>query len=161
MLKTIHVLLVLAALAILAYPVATAVDRAYGQDVYLLASVNSDDDVETNREIFEFSFDPSIDGDEEKLAQVLEIYGNVAKIETERVLVFDATRVTHPPELPELGWLPAGSAGGEYPLQTETVAYTTQRVTLAGFLAAVVLLLARIFLCRRRGVGEAGEVAPA
>ena len=155
MLKLIHVLLVLSALALLAYPVATAVDRAYGQDVYLLASVNSADDVETNRELFELTFDPETDDDAARLEQVLEIYGNVARLETERVLVFDEARLTRPPEFPEVALLPAGSAGGEYPIQTETVAYTAQRITLAGLLAAIALLAARFFVMRRDRVATA------
>jgi len=154
MLKAIHVLLVLSALAILAYPVSATLDSTYGQDVCLLASVNGDEAVETNRELFDLTFDPSIGGDAAKLDQVLAIYGNVAKLETQRVLVFDDARVTHPVEYPEVAWLPAGSAGGEYPVQSETVAYTAQRITLAGFFAAILLLAARWFFGRR-------ETAPA
>ena len=149
MLKAIYVLLILSALALLAYPVAAAVDAAYGQDVYLLASVHADDDVETNRELFELTFDPATDGGDVELEQVLSIYGNVAKVETQRVLVFDEARVTRPPELPEIAWMPAGSAGGEYPVQAETVAYTAHRITLAGLVAAVLLLALRWFVARR------------
>ncbi len=149
MLKLIHVLLVLSAVALLAYPVAAAVDSAYGHDVYLLASVNSVDDVDDNRELFELTFDPETDDDAAKLEQVLEIYGNVAKLETERVLVFDEARLTRPPEIPEVALLPAGSAGGDYPVQSETVAYTAKRLTLAGLLAAIALLAARFFVMRR------------
>lgn len=150
MLKTIHVLLALAALALLAYPAAQALDSVYGQDVYLLASVNSDDDVETNRELFELTFDAALEDDAAQREQVLAIYGNVAKLETERVLVFDEERVTYPDEYPEIAWLPAGSAGGDYPVQSETVAYTLQHVTLAGAIAAALLLALRWFVTRRR-----------
>jgi hypothetical protein len=155
LMKATHVLLVLSALALLAYPAAMALDSAYGQDVYLLASVNSDDDVETNRELFDLTFDATVDDDAAKREQVLAIYGNVAKLETERVLVFDDARVTRPAEDPQIAWLPAGSAGGDYPIQSETVAYTSQRVTLAGAIAAVLLLVLRWFAGRRGAANEA------
>ena len=147
--KAIHILLVLSALAILAFPVASLVDGTYGEDVYLLASVNADDDVESNRELFELTFDPETESDEARLEQVLAIYGNVAKLETQRVLVFDEAKVNRPPEYAEIAWLPAGSAGGDYPVHAETGAYTAQRVTLAGLLAGVLLLVLKWWTGRR------------
>ena len=59
--NAVHVLLVLAALAILAYPAGLALDAAYGSDVYLLSSVNDTSTVEANRELFSYTADPARD----------------------------------------------------------------------------------------------------
>jgi hypothetical protein len=145
--SAIHALLVLAALAILAYPVGMAVDAAYGQDVYLLSSVNDASTTETNRELFGYT-SGGLEGDE-LLAAVVEIYGSNPKLEPERVLLFDDAAVIRPAELPHVTLLPAGSAGGAYPAQSQSLLYVTRSVTLAGFVAALILLVLRQLVLRK------------
>ncbi len=140
MTRLIHVLLVVAALAILAHPFGLAFDSVYGADVHLLSAVNDPDTVETNRALY-FP-DESASADEQARA-VIDIYGSNPTLDTERVLLLDDSRVMRPEEMPALALLPAGSAGGEYPTQTQSVLYVTQTITLGGFVGAVVLLLAR------------------
>ena len=141
----IHVLLVLAALAVLAYPAGVAVDAAYGHDVYLLSALNADDTVEINRAVYA----PEGLDAAERIEAVVAIYGSNAKLELERVLLFDDTHVIRPAEMPELWLLPAGSAGGKYPAQSQSLLYVTRSVTLAGLAAAVVLLALRFAVLRR------------
>lgn len=147
--NAVHVLLVLAALAILAYPAGLALDAAYGRDVYLLSSVNDDATVEANRALFPYTAE-GLEGDE-RLAAVVEIYGSNPRLEPERVLLFDDAHAIRPEEAPDVTLLPAGSAGGDYPAQTQSLLYVTRSVTVAGFVAALVLLVLRRLVVRREG----------
>jgi len=149
MLKFVHVLLLVAALAALAVPFAWALDRAYGRDVILLATVNDEVEQEAARY---FSDHASREGDARREA-VAAIYGTLGTPEfgTERVLVFDDAVLIVPDEDPALSLRPAGSAGeGDYPVQSRSVRFVANRVTLAGLLAVLVLLAARRLLVRRR-----------
>jgi hypothetical protein len=143
----IHALLIVAALAILAHPVGMLIDSTHGADVYLLSSLNEPDTVAANRELHTYTAD-GLEG-EELLAAVVEIYGSSPKLEKERVLLFDDAGVIRPDELPEATLLPAGSAGGRYPTQAQSVLYVTQSVTLAGFVAALILLGLRKVVSRK------------
>ena len=87
----------------------------------------------------------------ERLRAVVEIYGSSPTLETERVLLLDDAHAIRPDEMPDITLLPAGSAGGEYPVQTQSVLFTAQRVSFAGFVAAILLLLVRRFVVRKGG----------
>ncbi len=145
----LHVLLVAAALAILAYPTAVLLDKVYGQDV-VLVSLNDAETQETNRQLFELTVDPGSLKPAELRAQVVAIYGVDPKPgETERVLVFDDARVIRPAELPDLALMQSGAdANGDYPYQAQSARYLAGSVTLGGFVAAIVLLLVRARVMR-------------
>lgn len=145
--KVILVLLVIAALAALAVPVTWTLDRVYGQDVILLATLNDDVGQEAARYFADLD---ALDGDARREA-VAGIYGTSGGLNTDRVLVFDETRLIVPDEDPEMRLLAAGSADAEaYPIQTRSVRYVADRVSLAALLAIALLLLIRFGLVKRR-----------
>ncbi len=146
--EIIPVLLAAALLAVLAYPGALAIDAVYGADVYLLSSVNDDGTIQMNRELYAYTSE-GLSGDEQ-LAAVIEIYGSSPKPEIERVLLWGDAAVIRPAELPGVAFLPAGSAGGEYPAQTQSLLYVTKSVSLAALAAALVLFMLLRLVVRRQ-----------
>ncbi|MEO8197257.1 MAG: hypothetical protein ABI689_11090 [Thermoanaerobaculia bacterium] len=109
-------------------------DRGWGQEVRIL-SAHEPSVVELNRALW-------TPGD-----PVAEIYGNPMSTST-RVLLTSHSTVLHPQEDPSLALLPV-AAGGERPLQVQTLWWAV-RLGAIGAGAATVVLLALAYFLRRR-----------
>lgn len=117
----------------LALLTAGVLDKGLGRDVLMLAPHDAET-VELNRLLYS-------PGD-----SVPEIYGNPLSRQA-RVLFVDPERIVKPEEDPTLSLLPVDKAGGDNPLQVQTIWFFTRFV--AGGLLVVGIV--GLFIRRKRG----------
>jgi len=128
--------------AVMAYPIAYALDRAAGRDVVLLAGPAYDAAGVKQRRA---EFDDSIKDPDERRKAVAELYGPTTKAEVLRVLFVDDAQVIRPTEDPSLALVPPASGGGRW-VQSASAFFAAKIAVLVAGAAAVALLILRRFL---------------
>ncbi len=143
--KIVQLLLFLAALGALAFPVAWGLDRAWGRDVVLMKSaVTEYSSIDMNRS--QARSDLRRLKGEERRRVVVSIYGEPihTDLTTSRVLVIDHQRLTIPKEDKDITLHPTAEvAGSSDPIATAKLIEDAKNITFGSLIAIVVLMLIR------------------
>lgn len=125
--------------AVLAFPLAFALDKTAGRDVILLSQAADGATVEAQRD----QFDDTITDPVERRTAIVEIYGSSPAPTVERVLFIDEKDLIVPKEDASIALLrPTAS----HPVQVKSAYFTARFAALGGAAAFVVLLIVRRFL---------------